>query len=110
LRQGPHIKVAAVASPWQRVGDLIGSGSEPHTSRTRGRRLTTCASGQEGTKIKILEKFLSIFQTVQVYVHLLENWRHFRQCKNIIVLLRLAETRFRLNVFSSKRSKTIQTP
>jgi len=39
LRQGPHIKVAAVASRWQRVGDLIGSGFEPHTSRTRGRRL-----------------------------------------------------------------------
>jgi len=26
---------------WQRVGDLIDSGSEPHTSRTRGRRLTS---------------------------------------------------------------------
>jgi len=24
--QGPHIKVAAVAGCWQRVGDLIGSG------------------------------------------------------------------------------------
>jgi len=32
LRQGPHhtIKVATVASRWQRVGDLIGSGFEPH--------------------------------------------------------------------------------
>jgi len=36
-----HIKVAAVASRWQRVGDLIGSGFEPYTSRTRSRRLTT---------------------------------------------------------------------
>jgi len=42
LRQGPHIKVATVASCWQRVGDLIGSGVEPHTSRTRSERLTTC--------------------------------------------------------------------
>jgi len=37
------IKVATVASRWQRVGDLIDSGCEPHTSRTRGERLTTCA-------------------------------------------------------------------
>jgi len=43
LHQGPHIKVAAVASRWQRVGDLIGSGSEPyHTSGARSKRLTTC--------------------------------------------------------------------
>jgi len=44
LRQGPHIKVAAVASRWQRVGDLIGSEFEPHQrhSHTKG-RLTTCA-------------------------------------------------------------------
>jgi len=28
------IKVATVASHWQRMGDLIGSGFEPHTSRT----------------------------------------------------------------------------
>jgi len=42
LRQGSHIKVAAVASRWQRVGDLIGSGYELHTSRTRNKRLTTC--------------------------------------------------------------------
>jgi len=34
LRQGLYIKVAAVASRWQRVGNLIGSGFEPHTSRT----------------------------------------------------------------------------
>jgi len=34
LRQGPHTKfVAVVVSRWQRVEDLIGSGSEPHTSR-----------------------------------------------------------------------------
>jgi len=36
-------KVAAVASRWQRVGDLIGSEFEPHTSRTRSERLITCA-------------------------------------------------------------------
>jgi len=30
-RKDPHIKVTAVASRWQRVGDLIGSGFEPHT-------------------------------------------------------------------------------
>jgi len=41
LRQGPHFKVTAVASRWQRVGDLIGSGFELHTCRSR--RLTTCA-------------------------------------------------------------------
>jgi len=29
------IKVATVASRWQRMGDLIGSGFEPHPSRTR---------------------------------------------------------------------------
>jgi len=46
LRQGLHIKVAAVASRWQRVGDLIGSKFEPRTSRTRSRRLPllTCRS------------------------------------------------------------------
>jgi len=32
-----------VVSHWQRVGDLIGSGYEPHTSRTRSEHLTTCA-------------------------------------------------------------------
>jgi len=41
LRQDSHIKVAAVASRWQRVGDLIGSELEPRTSRTRSRRLIT---------------------------------------------------------------------
>jgi len=41
--QVPHIKFAAVANRWQRVGDLIGSRFEPHTFRIRGRRLTTCA-------------------------------------------------------------------
>jgi len=33
------LKIAAVASRWQRVNDLIGSGFEPHTSRTRSRRV-----------------------------------------------------------------------
>jgi len=28
------IKIATVADRWQRVGDLIGSGFKPHTSRT----------------------------------------------------------------------------
>jgi len=36
-------KVAAVASRWQRVGDLIGYGYEHHTSRTRSEP-TTCAN------------------------------------------------------------------
>jgi len=36
------IKVATVASRWQRVEDLICLGFEAHISRTRGRRLTTC--------------------------------------------------------------------
>jgi len=36
---GSHINVATVASCWQRVEDLIGSGFEPHTSRTRSERL-----------------------------------------------------------------------
>jgi len=35
--------VATVASRWQRVGDLIGSGFELHTFRTRSERLTTYA-------------------------------------------------------------------
>jgi len=43
LRQGPHLKVAAVVSRWQRVGDLIGLGNEPDASRTRSERLITCA-------------------------------------------------------------------
>jgi len=38
LHQGPHIKVATVASRWQRVGDLIGSEFETHTYRTRNER------------------------------------------------------------------------
>jgi len=37
------LKVATVANRWQHVGDLIGSGFEPHTSRTRSERLITCA-------------------------------------------------------------------
>jgi len=41
LRQGPHIKVAAVANRWQRVRDLVSSVFEPHSSRTRSRRLIT---------------------------------------------------------------------
>jgi len=32
LRQGPHIKVATVASRWQRVGDLMYPEFESHTS------------------------------------------------------------------------------
>jgi len=39
LRQSPLIKVAAVASHWQHVGDLIVSGFEPHTFRNRDRQL-----------------------------------------------------------------------
>jgi len=33
-RAGHTLKVAEVASRWQRMGDLIESGFEPHTSRT----------------------------------------------------------------------------
>jgi len=33
LRQGSHIKVAAVASCWHRVGDVVGSGFEPLTPK-----------------------------------------------------------------------------
>jgi len=43
LRQSAHLKVATVASRWQHVGDLIGSGFQPRTSRTKSERLTTCA-------------------------------------------------------------------
>jgi len=43
LHQDPHIKVATVASCWQCLEDLIGSGFEPHTSRTRRGYLTSCA-------------------------------------------------------------------
>jgi len=50
LRQGPHIKVATVASCWQCVGYLIGSRFEPHTSRTRSERLITCAIWPVQTK------------------------------------------------------------
>jgi len=42
LRQGSHIKVATVASCWQRVGYYLGSGFDLHASRTRSERLTTC--------------------------------------------------------------------
>jgi len=44
LCQGLHINVVTVASRWQRVGDLIGSEFESHTSSNKGRRLTSCAS------------------------------------------------------------------
>jgi len=37
------IKIATVASRWQRVGDLIGAGFEPHSSRTRSELFNTCA-------------------------------------------------------------------
>jgi len=44
LRQGPHFKIAAVASRWQRARYLIGSGFEPYNFRIKSRRLTyTCA-------------------------------------------------------------------
>jgi len=46
--QGPPIKVVAVASRWQRVGDLIGSRFESHTSRIRSRRLTTWGLVENG--------------------------------------------------------------
>jgi len=36
LHQGPNFKVATVASRWHLVGDLIGSGFEPHTSLQMG--------------------------------------------------------------------------
>jgi len=41
LRQGSHIKVETLVSRLQRVGDLIGSGFEPYTSRTKSRLLAT---------------------------------------------------------------------
>jgi len=37
------IKVATVANRLQSMGDLIDSRFEPHTSRTRSERFTTCA-------------------------------------------------------------------
>jgi len=40
------IKVAMVASRWQRVGYLIGSRFEPHTSRTRSELLPLVPSGR----------------------------------------------------------------
>jgi len=43
LRQSHTIKVATVASCWQRMGDLISLGFEAHTSHTRSELLTTCA-------------------------------------------------------------------
>jgi len=45
------IKVAMVASCWQRMGDLIGSGFEPYTSRTRSERLTLVLSGRITSKL-----------------------------------------------------------
>jgi len=47
LSQVPHIKVTAVASRWQRVRDLIGSGFEPYTFRTRSTRRTTSTCALE---------------------------------------------------------------
>jgi len=44
----PHIKVAAVASRWHSVRDLIVSGSERDIFRTSGRHLTTCATRPVG--------------------------------------------------------------
>jgi len=41
--QGPYFKVAAVASRWQRVEDLIGSKFQPHIFRSRSGGRTTCA-------------------------------------------------------------------
>jgi len=35
----PTYQAAAVASRWQLVGDLVGSGFEPHTSRIRSEHL-----------------------------------------------------------------------
>jgi len=61
--QGSHTKVAAVASRWQRVGDLIDSKFEPHTSRTRGRRLTTCAVWP------VFMQMLCFIQYFAVYFH-----------------------------------------
>jgi len=56
LHQSPHIKVATVSSRWQRVGDLIGSGFEPHTSRTRGKRLNTCTIWPVDTQLTVYSR------------------------------------------------------
>jgi len=39
-------KIKSSLCRWQRMGDLIGSGFEPHTSRTRSKRLTLVLSGR----------------------------------------------------------------
>jgi len=46
MRQGPIIKVAAVASRWQRVGDSIGLGFELHTSAPEADNLPLAPSGR----------------------------------------------------------------
>jgi len=59
LRQGPHIKVAVVASRWQRVGDLIGLRFEQHTFRTWSIRLTSSTIGL-AMKFTILEQIFAV--------------------------------------------------
>jgi len=48
-------RVSGAHLRWQRVGDLIGSEFEPHTSRTRSERLTTC------NIFRIIKRFLLQF-------------------------------------------------
>jgi len=55
LLQGLHIKVAAVASRWQRVGDLIDSGIKAHTSHTMQRQ----TSGRSALKHMFLTAALA---------------------------------------------------
>jgi len=45
-----------VASRWQRVGDLIGSGFEPHTSRTRS----------DYAKVKYMLKFFFFLSKIRL--------------------------------------------
>jgi len=47
-------KVATVASRWQRVGNLIGSGFEPHTSRIQPVCLIVNLTYQDRQKFKML--------------------------------------------------------
>jgi len=54
-----------VASRWQRVGYLIGSGFESHTSRTRSERLTTCAI--RPVVIQLLPEILNFLLNVIVF-------------------------------------------
>jgi len=63
----PHFKFAAVASGWQRVGDLIDSGYEPHTSSSRSRHLTNglvkpfsfLFSAADAPKSDLMKRFFS---------------------------------------------------